>query len=75
VLALEESLEDAQIRARGMVVREGDVLQLAPPLKMSDYEFSVERPAPAPGEHSEQILREAGYADAAIGKLRAAGVI
>jgi crotonobetainyl-CoA:carnitine CoA-transferase CaiB-like acyl-CoA transferase len=49
--------------------------QLAPPLKMSDYEFAVERPAPAPGEHSDQILREAGYADAAIGKLRAAGVI
>ncbi len=75
VLALEESLEDAQMRARGMVVREGDVLQLAPPLKMSDYEFSVERPAPAAGEHSEQILREAGYADAAIGRLRAGGVI
>jgi len=75
VLALEKSLEDAQIRARGMVVRDGEVLQLAPPLKMSEYEFAVERPAPAPGEHSDQILREAGYADAAIGKLRAAGVI
>ena len=75
VLTLEESLEDAQIKARGMVVRDGDVLQLAPPLKMSEYEFVVERPAPAPGEHSDQILREAGYADAAIGKLRAAGVI
>ena len=75
VLTLEESLEDAQIRARGMVVRDGDVLQLAPPLKMSEYEFAVDRPAPAPGEHSDQILREAGYAESAIGKLRAAGVI
>ena len=75
VLSLEESLEDQQIRVRGMVVRDGDVLQLAPPLKMSEYEFAVERPAPAPGEHSDQILREAGYADTAIGKLRAAGVI
>ncbi len=75
VLALEESLEDAQIRARGMVVRNGDLLQFSPPLKMSEYEFAVERPAPAPGEHSDQILREAGYADVAIGKLRAARVI
>ena len=75
VLTLEESLEDPQIRARGMVVRDGDVLQLAPPLKMSEYQFAVERRAPAPGEHSEEILREVGYADAAIGKLRAAGVI
>ena len=56
-------------------MRDGDVLQLAPPLKMSEYEFAVERPAPAPGEHSDQILREAGYAESAIGKLRAAGVI
>ena len=75
VLAFEESLENPQIKARGMVVRDGEVPQLAPPLKMSEYEFAVERPAPAPGEHSEEILREAGYADAAIGKLRAAGVI
>jgi crotonobetainyl-CoA:carnitine CoA-transferase CaiB-like acyl-CoA transferase len=75
VLTLEESLEDPQIRARGMVARDGEVPQFAPPLKMSEYEFAVERPAPAPGEHSDQILREAGYADAAIGKLRAAGVI
>ena len=75
VLAFEESFEDPQIKARGMVVCDGEVLQLAPPLKMSGYEFAVERPAPAPGEHSEEILREVGYADAAIGKLRAAGVI
>jgi crotonobetainyl-CoA:carnitine CoA-transferase CaiB-like acyl-CoA transferase len=75
VLALEDSFDDPQIRARGMVLREGNVLQLAPPLKMSEYEFEVERAAPAPGEHSEQILREAGYADAAIEKMRASGVI
>jgi len=75
VLALEESFEDRQIIARGMVLRDGNVLQLAPPLKMSEFEFVVERPAPAPGEHSEQILREAGYADTEIGKMRASGVI
>lgn len=75
VLALEDSLDDPQIRARGMVLRDGNVLQLAPPLKMSEYEFEVQRAAPAPGEHSEQILREAGYGDAAIEKMRATGVI
>ena len=75
VLTLEESFEDPQIRARGMVVRDGEVPHFAPPLKMSEYQFAVERRAPAPGEHSDQILREAGYADVAIGKLRAAGVI
>ena len=75
VLSLEESLEDPQIKAREMVVRDGEALQFAPPLKMSDFQFAVERPAPSPGQHSDQILRDAGYADATIGKLRAAGVI
>ncbi|HWH46879.1 MAG TPA: CaiB/BaiF CoA-transferase family protein [Burkholderiales bacterium] len=75
VLSLEESLEDPQITAREMVVRDGAALQFAPPLKMSDFHFDVERPAPSHGEHSDQILREAGYADAEIGRLQAAGVI
>jgi crotonobetainyl-CoA:carnitine CoA-transferase CaiB-like acyl-CoA transferase len=75
VLALEQSLEDPQIRARGMVVRDGETLQFAPPLKISDYEFAVERPAPGAGEHSGEILREAGYDDADIARLVAAGVV
>jgi alpha-methylacyl-CoA racemase len=75
VLALEESFEDPQIRARGMVVRDGETLQFAPPLKISDYEFAVERPAPGAGEHSGEILREAGYDDADIARLVAAGVV
>jgi formyl-CoA transferase len=77
---MEESLEDPQVRAREMVVRAkhpkaGETLQFAPPLKMSDYAFEAARPAPMAGEHSEEILREAGYGDAEIKRLRAAGVI
>ena len=33
------------------------------------------RQAPAQGEHSAEILREAGYGDAAIDALVAAGVV
>jgi crotonobetainyl-CoA:carnitine CoA-transferase CaiB-like acyl-CoA transferase len=75
VLALEESIADPQIVARGMVSRAGGTLQFTPPLKMSEYEFSVERPAPDAGQHTEEILRDAGYASADISRLRAAGVI
>ncbi len=80
VLRMEESLEDPQVRARGMVVRAphpqaGETLQFAPPLKMSDYAFEAARPAPAAGEHSEEILREAGFAGAEIARLRSARVI
>jgi alpha-methylacyl-CoA racemase len=75
VLALQESFADPQIVARDMVSRAGGTLQFAPPLKMSEYEFAVERPAPAAGEHTDEILRDAGYASADISRLRAAGVI
>jgi crotonobetainyl-CoA:carnitine CoA-transferase CaiB-like acyl-CoA transferase len=75
VLTLEESLDDAQIVSRGMVRRDGGTLQFAPPLKMSEYEFTAARVAPAAGEHTDEILREAGYTSVQIEGLRATGVI
>jgi crotonobetainyl-CoA:carnitine CoA-transferase CaiB-like acyl-CoA transferase len=33
------------------------------------------RRAPAVGEHSDQVLREAGYDEASIGQLRASGAV
>jgi crotonobetainyl-CoA:carnitine CoA-transferase CaiB-like acyl-CoA transferase len=58
-----------------MVKRDGGALQFAPPLKMSEFDFAVERPAPDAGQHSDDILREAGYTAVEIGELRATGVI
>jgi alpha-methylacyl-CoA racemase len=80
VKPFEEALDDPQHAARGMVVRsphptEGDVLQIAPPLKLSDYTFEVTRPAPASGEHTDEVLREIGLDDGAIARLRAARVV
>ena len=75
VLTLEESFQDAQIMAREMVTRDGGTLQFAPPWKMSEYDFAVERPAPGAGQHTDEILREAGYTGAEIENLRTTGVI
>jgi crotonobetainyl-CoA:carnitine CoA-transferase CaiB-like acyl-CoA transferase len=76
VLTIAEALDDAQLRARGMVVEADDGLpQFAPPWKLSDFKFAIERSAPAPGEHGEAILREAGYDAAAIDALRRQGII
>jgi alpha-methylacyl-CoA racemase len=80
VRPFEEALDDPQHVARGMVVRsphptEGDVLQIAPPLKLSDFTFEVTRPAPASGEHTDEVLREIGLADDAIARLRHARVV
>jgi alpha-methylacyl-CoA racemase len=76
VLTLDEALVDAQFTARGMVVRRPDgTVQYAPPFKLSGHDFIVSREAPTQGEHTAQVLREAGYDDAAIATLAAGGAI
>jgi crotonobetainyl-CoA:carnitine CoA-transferase CaiB-like acyl-CoA transferase len=54
---------------------DSDSDQLAFPLRMSDFAFSVERPAPGHGEHSREILVEIGYDEKRIGELEKKGVI
>lgn len=47
----------------------------AAPLQMSDCDFRVERRAPAPGEHSDEVLRSAGYCPEEIAAFREARVV
>ena len=80
VLTLEEALRDPQYAARGMVVEslhpvDGPVTQFALPLKISEFQFAVRRPAPMPDEHGEEILREAGFDDDDIVALKAGGAV
>ncbi len=80
VLTLAESMANEQLRAREMfIVAEhptaGGVPQFAFPLKFSEFTFTIDRPAPAHGEHSKEILTELGYSDAKIAELEEAGII
>ncbi|MEZ5614982.1 MAG: CaiB/BaiF CoA-transferase family protein [Rhodocyclaceae bacterium] len=75
VLHIGEALDNAQLRARGMVVEFEGLPQLAPPYRLSDFEFAIERGAPAPGQHSAEILREAGYSKEEIATLGRQGII
>ncbi len=75
VLTIAEALENEQLQARGMIVEADGLPQFAPPWKLSDFDFAIERSAPAPGQHSEDILREAGFDADAIDKLREQGII
>ena len=71
---------DPQVLAREMVVETdhptlGHVRMLGSPIKMSATPPDVSRRAPLFGEHTDQVLREAGYSDDEIATLRKAHAI
>ncbi len=76
VANLDEALADPQFAARGMVVADGSGARAwAPPFMMSGAPFVVRHPAPAQGEHSIGILRDAGMDAGDVAALVAAGVV
>ncbi len=69
VLVPSELLEDPQHVARASLPRMGTL----PFVRTPATSEHATGPAPAQGEHSEAILREAGLSDAELAQLRAAG--
>jgi crotonobetainyl-CoA:carnitine CoA-transferase CaiB-like acyl-CoA transferase len=80
VYRYEQILADPHIKARNMVVeidhpKIGRMKSLGIPVKSSGELLAIRRPAPLLGQHSAEILKRAGYADADIETLLADGVI
>ncbi|MDA0702927.1 MAG: CoA transferase [Proteobacteria bacterium] len=78
VLSIEEMHEHPQTRGREMLVATdhpvaGRVEALGPPVKLSATPANLRRPAPLLGEHTREVLAEAGYDEAEIEALIAAG--
>jgi len=78
VLDVDEALDSELVRARGMVTEIaqpgiGIVEQLGLPVKLSRTPGDPTRPAPAFGEHTDEILREAGYGDEQIAAMKESG--
>ncbi|MEK6277041.1 MAG: CaiB/BaiF CoA-transferase family protein [Actinomycetota bacterium] len=78
VLDLDEALDSELVKAREMVVELeqphlGAVRQLGIPIKLGRTPGRVEQPAPALGEHTDDVLREAGYSDEQIAEMKEAG--
>jgi len=75
-----EALEHPQTLAREMVVETihahaGPVKSIGCPIRFSATPAAVTRTAPLLGEHTREVLREHGYAEAEIDALVAEGVV
>jgi len=80
VLDLDEALDSELVRAREMVIELeqpelGTIRQLGNPVKMSRTPSDPTRPAPAFGEHTDEVLAEAGYSEAEIDAMKEAGAV
>jgi alpha-methylacyl-CoA racemase len=77
VLRLDEALAHPHFQARGMSLQgtADTPWQLGPPVKMSGFHPPAPRTAPQPGEHTEEVLREAGFDARETASLRATGAV
>lgn len=79
VLDLDEALAQPQVAARGAVVEqrsgEASFHTVASPLRMGDTPVTLRRGVPGLGEHTDEVLAEAGYGATEIEGMRASGVI
>jgi len=80
VLTLAETFADPAVQAAEAVEEidhpvAGRVRLLRFPLELSSGRATIRRPPPMPGEHTEEILRQYGYAADAIRRLRDASVV
>jgi crotonobetainyl-CoA:carnitine CoA-transferase CaiB-like acyl-CoA transferase len=78
ILDLDEALESELVREREMVISYeqpefGEVKQLGFPIKLSRTPADVHRPAPALGEHTSELLTEAGYSAEEVQALEESG--
>jgi crotonobetainyl-CoA:carnitine CoA-transferase CaiB-like acyl-CoA transferase len=80
VHSIGQALEHPQVAARGAIVETehrdaGRTRALGFPIRLSETPARVTRPAPALGEHTREVLAEAGYPADEIDALVAEGVV
>jgi crotonobetainyl-CoA:carnitine CoA-transferase CaiB-like acyl-CoA transferase len=80
IYTMDQVFDDPQVQHLGMAAPvhhpvRGDIRLIAQPLVMSRTPPTVQTPTPESGEHTDEILREAGFPDTEIARLRAASII
>lgn len=80
VYGYDQIMKDPHIKARNMVVdidhpKIGPMKTLGLPIKSSGALTQIRQPAPWLGQHTEEVLREIGYAEGDVRQLFEAGVV
>ncbi len=80
VYQLDELESDPQIKHRQMIVEVdypgvGKVKQTGNPIKLSDTPLKIKSPSPSCGQHTRDILVEAGYSHKEIDKFYKEGIV
>ncbi|GIJ31389.1 alpha-methylacyl-CoA racemase [Micromonospora sediminimaris] len=75
VLDWREAPEHPHLAARKTFVLSDGVVQPAPAPRFSATPAAIRRPPPWPGEHTDEILGEAGFDRDRISRLRASGAV
>jgi crotonobetainyl-CoA:carnitine CoA-transferase CaiB-like acyl-CoA transferase len=80
VLDIRQMHADPQALAREMIVETthptaGKVKSIGLPIKFSETPGAVTRPAPRFGQHTREVLQGAGFTDAEIDRMAAAGAV
>ena len=77
---LEQVYSDPHIRSRDMLVEIDDpelgtLKNIGIPVKLSRTPGRIRHRAPALGEHTREVLMQAGYSDSEVSSLKASGVV
>lgn len=75
VLDLDEAPRDAHMQARGVFTRFDDVVHPSPAPRFARTPSSLRRPAPAPGQQSDEVLAQWGVSPEAVEALRRSGAM
>jgi formyl-CoA transferase len=76
---MKELAEDRSLRDTGTILEidhptRGKYLTVGNPIKLSDSPTEVTR-SPLLGEHTDEVLKQLGYSDSDVARLRAAGAV
>jgi formyl-CoA transferase len=70
-----EALADPQIQARGLLAQIDGRQFIRAPMKMSRTPVKIRRGVPELGEHSREVLAQAGFSDQEIAELTTCGAV